>query len=313
MQTVLPTPTLSEALSALVERTLQRARLGLRSPATATMQQGHATWLLAQLGDVALAALDAPRLELLLEEGLRAGLHPRTLQKRLSTLRQALALASRKGQLERLPLFPVFDMVAMGAPSHRWLDSWQDVDRLLEALPLDRAAWLALALYTGQRASDVERMTWSDVRLGEGEIKIRHTKSRRPDGLWVACPAPLLRMLRTRWRRQRPAAADPVVPPWPTRYYQLGRACLSLGMQPVTATGIRHTATSFAVGELGISFAVQKWFGWSSAAMMERVYAHALPGQLREVSKALSGPRRRCAAGRARARKRKGGGRAEQK
>ena len=311
MTNIPPTPTLSEALSALIERTTLKARLGLRSTTTVTMQEGHAAWLLAELGDVPLAALEAPRLELLLDEALRAGLHPRTLQKRFSTLRQALKLAARKGQLGQVPQFPVFDMVAMGQPTHRWLDSWKDVDRLLAALPADRADWLALALYTGQRASDVERMTWADVRLGEGEVRIRHTKSRRPDGLWVVCPAPLLRLLRARCRRLQPAATDPVVPPWPTRYYQLGRACLALGMQPITATGIRHTATTFAVGELGISFAVQKWFGWSSAAMMERVYAHALPGQLREVSKALSGPR-------ARARRRpsvrtEGGGRVEQK
>lgn len=123
-------------------------------------------------------------------------------------------------------------------------------------------------------------------------MRIRCTKNRKPHGLWVQCPRPLLAILRERHARQRPAAEAPIVKPWPTRYYQLGRTCMALGLKPITATGLRHTATTFVAAELGITVGATKWFGWSSFSMMEQVYAHALPGGLREVADALSGPRR---------------------
>jgi len=267
-------------------------QMGTRAPGTLSGQEGHVDWLLEQLGDGPLEELTARRLDDLVSKALDSGLHPKTIQKRFSTLRQAVRLAKRDGHLERMPEFPIWQFPPSGPPAHRWAESWQEVQQIYDSLPPERGDWLALALYTGQHASDVERMVWADTRLQAGEIRIRNTKNRKPWGLWVKCPRPLLKILRARHARLRPATEDRIVRPWPTRFYQLGRACMRLGLQPITATGLRHTAATFVAAELGITVAATKWFGHSSFTQMERVYAHALPGGLREVADALSGPRR---------------------
>jgi integrase len=287
-----PRSTLRPALEAQLERFARLVQMRTRAPGTLTMQEGHVRWLLKHLGDLPLEELTARRLDELVALALADGLAPKTVQKIFSTLRRACALAVRHGYLLKLPDFPVWEFPPAGPPAHRWAETWEEVKRICDSLPPERAAWLALALYTGQHASDVERMVWSDTRLEAGEIRIRCTKNRKPHGLWVRCPRPLLALLRARHKRQQPGADAPIVKPWPTRYYQLGRCCMALGLKPITATGLRHTAATFVAADLGITVAATKWFGWSSFSMMEQVYAHALPGGLREVADALSGPRR---------------------
>jgi integrase len=255
------------------------------------MQVGHVPWLLAELGDVPLGAIGTRQLDDLVGKALTDGLDPKTVQKRFSTLRLALKLAVHRGELEHLPEFPMWTFPPPGPPKHRWFESWEEAQRVCDALPPERSDWLVMALRLGEHAADVERKTWADVRLERGEILVRNTKNRKT-GLWVVCPQPLLELLRRRYRERRPAPGDRIVKPWPTRAYQLGRACVRLGIAPITATGVRHSATTFAVSKLGITVAAQRWFGWSSARMMEATYAHALPAQLREVARALSGPRR---------------------
>ncbi len=284
--------TLRPALEAQLERFARLVKMGTRAPATLTMQAGHVRWLLEQLGDVPLDELTARRLDELAARAIDSGLAPKTVQKRFSTLRRACALAVRHQLLPKMPDFPVWEFPPVGPPAHRWAETWEEVRRICDQLPPERATWLAVAVYTGQHASDVERMAWSDVRLEAGEIRIRCTKNRKPHGLWVRCPRQLLELLRARHARLQPAPGDRIVKRWPTRFYQLGRACMALGLKPITATGLRHTAATFVAAELGITVGATKWFGWSSFSMMEQVYAHALPGGLREVADALSGPRR---------------------
>jgi integrase len=283
--------TLKPALEQQLVRMARLVKMGARAPGTLKMQQGHVPWLLGELGDVPLGAIGSRQLDDLVDRGLAAGLDPKTVQKRCSTLRSAFRLARHRGELERLPEFPMWTFAPPGPPKHRWFTSWEEAKRVCDALPPERSDWLVMTLRLGEHASDVERKTWADVRLERGEILVRNTKNRRP-GLWVVCPRPLLELLRRRHRERNPAPTDRILKPWPTRGYQLPRACLRVGLLPVTATGARHTATTFAVAELGITVAAQRWFGWSSTRMMESTYAHALPGQLREVADALSGPRR---------------------
>jgi integrase len=283
--------TLKPALDAQLEQFARHVRLGTRAAATLKMQQGHVSWLLEKFGDVPLVELRARLLDDVAMTAIDAGVSPKTVQKKFSTLRQACALAVRHEELERMPQFPVWEFPPVGPPKHRWCESWAEVERIRAALPPERAAWLALCVWTGQHAADVERMVWSDVRLEAGELWLRNTKNRKP-GLWVKCPRPLLTILRARHAQLRPASDARIVKPWPTRFYQLGRACLRLGLAPITATGLRHTGATFVAAELGITVAGMRWFGWSSYAMMEQVYAHALPAQLADVARVLSGPRR---------------------
>jgi integrase len=283
---------LSGALAALLERTAERVADGVRSPATLGMQRAHVAWLLERLADVPLAELTEPLVEAF-ARAERAGRRGRpigtvTLRKRLSTLRSALRLAYRRGELERVPAFP--ELPARARPRRLFLRSFAEYSALYASLPRHRAEWMALCLWTGQHAGDVERMTWVDVRVhGPAPwMLIRNTKGSRTEGLRVPMPRPLVTVLREKLAREPPGSFDePIVRPWPSRGHTLADHARRLGLLVRNAIDLRHTAASWMVRKQGITPAVLAFLGHSSPAMAARVYAHAMPLQLGEAIRDL--------------------------
>jgi integrase len=289
MHTLHPSPaavTVGGALAALLEQTEQRVRDGVRSRATLDMQRAHVRYWHRQLGgDLALDQVDEHRLDAIASAPRpprSAG--PATLRKRLSTLKATLELAHRRRWIARVPAMPV--VLAPWRPRQRYLESYADAERLYRSLPPHRAAWMWLCLWTAQHASDVERMTWSDVDLRRTTVLLRCTKNRRPV-VRVRMPAPLAEMLREKHRRERPRPEDPIVQPWPSRKTTLPLHCRKLGLPELNAIDLRHTALSWAARRRGITPALCKFAGHSSPAMMARTYAHALPPELDEVTTEL--------------------------
>jgi integrase len=291
--------TVREALEQLLELTAQRVADDVRAPATLEMQRAHARWWCGQLGaERRLEEVDEQLLELVAArrpparagEGLRRRWGPATLRKRLSTLRAALALQHRRRRLERMPAFPV--VLARRPPAPAILETYAQARELFDSLPLHRAEWFWVALWTGQHASDVERMTWADVALqGRGSsgptMLIRNWKNRRREGLRVRMPQPLVEVLRAKWRREAPRLTDPIVRPWPSRKQTLPLHCRKLDLPLLNATALRHTCLSWVVRHTGITPAACAFAGHSSPEMMARKYAHALPPQANEVIAAL--------------------------
>ena len=288
--------TLAQGLAALYEQTAQRVRDGVRSAATLDMQRAHGRWLAAELGTRArLASIDETTLEHLTAPRVpprRFG--PSTMRKRLSTLRQLLALAHRRRWVSRVPAWPV--VIAPWRPRGRFLERFEDARRIAAELPPHRADWFWLCLLTGQHASDVERMTWADLsdlhnrsagREMCAAMLIRNTKNRKVAGLRVPAPRHLVVVLRALWKRARPRPGDKLVRPWPSRKHTLPLVCYRLGLPPMNAIDLRHTCATWMVRRLGITPAVCAWFGHSSPAMMARTYAHALPAQLGECAREL--------------------------
>ena len=277
---------LSDGLEALFELTTQRISDGVRSPATLEMQQRHGEWLLRELGDLQLHQVDEQLLELLVaprKPPRRFG--SSTLRKRLCTLRQVVSLAHRRRWVRRVPAWP--QVLAPWRPRQRFLRTYSDAQKIFEALLPHRASWFWLCLWTGQHASDVDRMTWTDVELGEPPaMLIRNTKNRKLP-LRVRMPLPLARHLRARFEAERPAPAARIVRPWPSRKSTLPLVCYRLGLPPLNAIDLRHTLFTWAVRRLGITPGIVAWAGHSSPAMMARAYAHALPAGLSEVADEL--------------------------
>jgi integrase len=275
--------TLAEGFSALYELTAQRISDDVRSPATLEMQRGHGRWWAAELGaDRRLVDIDEELLELVAaprKPPRRSGAE--TLRKRLSTMRGVLALAHRRRWIRRLPAFP--QVVAPWRPRQHYLRTYGDAVRIFERLQPHRAEWFWLCLWTGQHASDVERMTWADVDLNARSICLRNTKNRRVP-IRVGTPAPLQRVLAAMFERGRPAAGANLVLPWPSRKHTLPLVCYRLGLPPVNAIDLRRTLATWMVAKLGITAAVCAWFGHSSPAMMARTYARHLPPQLAECT-----------------------------
>lgn len=284
--------TLTEALGDLVVVTAQRVRDGVRSPATLEMQEAHRRYWESIFGPTrAIEDLDELALEDLAtrpkprEPHQRSPAGPATLRKRFSTLKAALELEHRRRRLGRVPAFP--RLLCPRPPQPQIMISACQARRLFESLQRHRAEWYWLALWTGQHAADVERNTWSDVDLKAGTIIIRNTKNHLPEGVKVRAPKALLAVLREMFERDRPRPTDHLVKPWPSRKTTLPRHCLACDLPRLNATALRHTCLSWVVRSTGITPAACRFAGHSSPQMMARVYAHALPAQLGEVTDAL--------------------------
>lgn len=286
-----PAVTLSEAFCDLLAVTDQRVRDGVRSAATLEMQEAHRRWWEGTLGaERPIDSIDELVLEELASRPRRPPKHaariagPATLRKRLSTLKQALRLEARRRRISRIPEFPT--VIAPPAPSPSVLTSYMDALKLFESLPLHRAEWYWLAVWTGQRPSDVERMTWSDIDLTAQTMLIRSTKTKR-GVLRERIPRPLYELLVQMHRRDNPLPSKPIVRPWPSRKTTLPLHCQKCGLPRMNAMALRHTNLSWIASRTGITPALCRHAGHSNVRQLERTYAHCLPPQLREVTDAL--------------------------
>jgi integrase len=296
-------PTLAHALDRLLEHTARRVRDGVRSPHTLRMQTWHVGWLsdrllpselaaqlgAATLGAVRLDAFTAPALFTLIEHFRNVGgvggrpLSVKSTAKRKCTMGRALRLAVERGELAAMPQLPEIGS-APQRPRIRVLKTHAELRLLLSLLPQRRAEWVSLAVWTCQRPSDVDRMTWADVDLRSAtpSMIIRSTKTRRPWGMRVKSPAPLVQMLTTRSQRLQdagtpPGLTDPLVDAWPNVSRVLPLVCVRNGLPLLTAMQLRHTGFSWMVRRLGLTRAAQEWGGWSDFQMLSLYYAHALP------------------------------------
>lgn len=306
--------TLSHALAKLIEHTARRVRDGIRSPWTLRMQAVHAKWMeqvrlpvelaaklgAAVLGDVPIAAFTTPTLVDLIEHFRTAGgvggrpLSLNSTAKRKCTLGRALRIAVERGELASLPLMPEIGMPPL-RPRLRILRDYAELQVVLAALPLRRAEWVSVAIWTCQRPGDVERMTWADVDLEATPpaMIIRSTKTRRPHGIRAKVPRTLVQTLQARFSRLQeagkpPAPSDPLVDPWPNVSRVLPLVCVRNGLPPLSALDLRHTGFSWMVRRIGITRAAQEWGGWSDFSMISRYYAHALPAGLEHASDELA-------------------------
>lgn len=292
-------PTLARALSELLERTEEFVKATVRSPETLAMQRQHCKMLLEHLdGDLPVDQITAEMLERLVAEErhgrrqLRDGsvkeCSTGTVRKRLSTLHAALKLQMRRRRLNALPLWP--EVPYRYRPDRRHLASWETYLKILGALPSERALWFGLAVWTGQRKSDVERMTREDLDLDavddEGTpaptMRVRSTKTKSTEGVMSACPSELARLFDARWRQLRPGQR--LVKPWPHVSSQLARTCERIGLPPICANTLRHTFYTWAVASAGaLTPEILEHGQWASPIIPLRTYAHAVPAKRREM------------------------------
>lgn len=138
-------------------------------------------------------------------------------------------------------------------------------------------------------------MGWCDIdtRAPVPWMIVRSTKTRKPHGIRVKMPRPMVEVLETRRDRlteagHPPAPTDLLVKPWPNRSKVLPLVCVRLGLPPLSANDLRHTGFSWMVRRIGLTRAAQEWSGWSDFQMLSKYYAHALPPQLAEASDELA-------------------------
>lgn len=265
-----------DAFRLLLQRTEHRVAAGVRSPATLAMQRQHVRYLLERVpAGTPLESLTPRRIARVLElegRGRRRQLSGGTLRARASTLRQALQLA--RGRAPRFPEIPY-----RYVPRAEHLPDLASYQRLRDALPLARRLWLVVATWTGQRASDVERMRREDLDCDRSWVLVRSTKTRKPAHRIHAAPE-LLRELADHWRAL-PVGAK-LVAPWPHVSSQLTRLSERLELPRTTAHRLRHTFFTWYVAANGFTAELLELGGWKDLTIPALVYAHAAPVRLQE-------------------------------
>jgi integrase len=283
-----PPKTIADALQLLLSETRRRVEAGTRSRGTLAMHEQHARYLLERIGpETPVRRLTERMVEAVLEDEARGrrkrsdgsvrALSGGTMRKRACTLRRALVLSHRKGWLRRVPEFP--ELAYRYQPKGEHLPSFQSYAKLRDALPPHRRLWFALAVWTGQRFSDVERMRREDFAPDYQAVRLRSTKT-YVGPRWFHAPPELVRELEAHWRTLPEGAK--LVEAWPHVSSQLTRLSERLKLPRMTAQRLRHTWYTWYVAANGFNAELLEHGGWRDMTVPSRVYAHAAPKRLQE-------------------------------
>jgi integrase len=261
--------------------------------------------LLPRLGHRRISSLTVEDVADLIGELRAAGRSPKTTANALATLQSVLRFARRRGWI-------VADPVELLEPDERPRPSRrsrgrvlgrEEVARLLECCPPAGRLQVETALFTGLRISELLGLTWADVDLAAGLIRIRSQLSRahRDEPAQRVPPKtpasvreiPLLPQLADRLiahRRETPfaAATDWVFAtsrgtPYGVRNVArrvLGRAADDAGLNdgggpPLRFHDLRHTFASHLIVDLGLDVAqVSRILGHARITITLDVYTH---------------------------------------
>jgi integrase len=186
-----------------------------------------------------------------------------TVKKEFRALTSVLRFAARNGKYAGDPRNVVPELEDDYRPRTRFL-TLPEADKLLRALPVDRAAQAAFILATGARWSEAEKARPMDV---QGDVvRLRGTKT---EGAKREVP------IVTPWQVQLLATAVGYMPfrPWANSRRDLAETCKAVGIQPVSANDLRRTFATW-MRHIGVDIGViAKLLGHTSTRMAERVYA----------------------------------------
>lgn len=292
--------TLRAALERLV---VDRGERG-RAAGTVAMyrsKSGHFRRLLGD--DFRLAELTARVVDDYIAKRLGEEASRSTVGKELTTLRAALRLAKRRGELavDIAAIMPIGWSIEY-RPRTSVLRRARDLQALVDELIDDRGAHACFIVATGARWGESLRATRADVDLARGVVRLRGTKT-------AIAAAPSSTVPVVGWMRPllehvlRVCGNKPgrLFRPWTSVRGDLAAACRRAGIEKVTPNDLRRTTATWlrAAGvEPSILAAMLRH---ADTRMVERVYgrlaADALGDLLRER---LGEPRRRrgrCSAG----------------
>jgi integrase len=217
-----------------------------------------------------------------------------TVYKELVALRQVLHAAREDGHIDFDPrtCFPRFRSGYV--PKERWLTPgefiallsafrpWRDGDdpRYRTQGSPWRAMWVAVAVFTGGRDSEVDAITWEGVDWAGKRIRVPGTKTDGSDR-WV----PLLPALEAVLARSR-RSEGPIVGEWLNVRRDLHAACARAKIPPCSPNDLRRTYATW-LANMGIAENVLIAFmGHTSSRMIRKVYAKLQPTLMaREMAK----------------------------
>ena len=170
------------------------------------------------------------------------GAESATINRETSALSRMFHLAIRRGQLERMPVFP--NRLEENPPREGFFEH-QEYVKVRAELPSSFQDVLDFAYYSGWRRNEILYLTWEDVDLAGGVIRLTPKRSKTKTGRVLPISPPLRRVLDR--RSKKATAADGrvfhrdgvTVRAWRTA---LRDACRRAGVPPRLMHDCRRTA-----------------------------------------------------------------------
>lgn len=264
-------------------------------PSTRTSYAGHVRNHIAPLlGGILVARLRPADVRRLVADRTRAGLSAATVGRIVTTLHIALQRAVD----ERAILDNPVDGVRLPRVERPPVDalSADHADAIVDACRGTFIGCLVvLLLGSGMRLGEALGLDWGDVRLDDGFVLVRHTKTRIRS---VPVSGDAIEALREH-KRQAPRVGDrePVfLSPRPpherlrgtTVSHALPRILERAGLPRMAPHGLRHGSASIMVAAGVHMRVVAEQLGHRNPALTARVYAHVLPEAQREAVQVLN-------------------------
>ncbi len=136
----------------------------------------------------------------------KQGAEAATINRETSALSRMFQLAIRRGLLERMPLFP--NRLEENPPREGFFEH-DEYLKVRAHAPASYQDVLDFAYYSGWRRNEILDLTWAEVDLGGGVIRLPARRSKTKTGRMLPISAPLRQVLDRRLRARRPG--DPRV------------------------------------------------------------------------------------------------------
>jgi integrase len=124
-----------------------------------------------------------------------------TINRETSALSRMFQLAIRRGQLERMPLFP--QRLAENPPREGFFEH-DEYLKVRAHAPASYQDVLDFAYYSGWRRNEILHLTWDEVDLNGGVIRLSPRRSKTRTGRVLPISAPLRAVLERRQRHRPP-------------------------------------------------------------------------------------------------------------
>ena len=274
--------TVETALTAFVAHVREEAHAGHGSLATADFyakKSGHPLRILGS--DTPLAKIDAAAMDGYVTQRRGEGASEHTLAKELTTVRQALDLARRRGKYTLDPAVVVPKVSARYVPVERWL-TVDEVKRLLGTLTPDHGAQVAWMVAVGGDWSAVARARRSDVTGGGQYVRVRGSKRETRDRV-VPLVLDASRELLEFALEHAEGKGDVLFTPWQNVGRDIKAACARVGIDDCSPNDFRRSLGHWLRAAGVPPHLIAQVLGHSTSAMAERVYARPSAAVLGEL------------------------------
>ncbi len=255
------------------------------SPWAASTWRGNESRLQAietAWGGLPLASLTARQIEVYLARLQDAGRTAATVNRHLAAIKTLLRMAVRWGYLTSSPADRVTMQRELKRPPRGLHDA--ELAQLLAVLPQPYGDVVAFLADTGMRCSEMEGLTWADVRLAEGFLLCGRKNYEVRTVPLTARARAILQSL--------PAGSDPAARVWPLTANALRlvlrRSGPAAGLGHVHPHMLRHTFATRLLDHGVPLNDVQALMGHKTPMMTQR-YDHVHPERLERAVRALAG------------------------